>query len=200
MFHSKIKSTISCPHHFFFFLVLAISRIITSYIQVFINPGQLLVPSNLFFHLAALPHHSFFTTSSRLILGLPVGLFPVFGSSLILRSNGFWFLQVYLVHRSLLFPIGSTMFDFWYNDSNSSFFLTLRSLVTLCFTGPKTLLSIFLSKTRSLVSSGFRIGQVSAPHVTTGLIKVVYTCFFKSLDRVRDPNNFAGPEKRLFPD
>lgn len=89
----------------------------------------------------------------------------------------FWFLQACPAYCSLLFLIASMMFGFRYSDSNSLFFLILQSLVPLSF----TYLNIFLSKTRSLFLSVFRIAHISNPYVTIGLIKVLYNCVCKSL-------------------
>lgn len=54
----------------------------------------------------------------------------------------------------------------------------------------KIFLRFSLSKTTSLLSLILLFAQISVPYATIGLIKV-YSCVFKSLDRNRDPYNFA---------
>lgn len=170
-----------------------------SYILPFIPSSQSFVPFNLFILLVL--SHYFFSSSFSLILGFPMGSFPVGFFSSTMRINGLWFIYAWPPHFTLSFLVISAIFGRWYGDSNFLFILTFQSMITLSFSGSKIFLWIFLLNTRNLLSSVFRNVKVSTPPATIGPIKAVCNCFFffKPLDHSGILNSFASPWSHLIP-
>lgn len=130
----------------------------------------------------------------HLNLGLPNGLKSSGEPHSILCIRELFCSHAWSAQKNCLFLMSLSMFDLWYSYLISALCPIPHSPVFTSTQGPKINLRIFFSSTKRLFCCILCSIQVALPYITTGRIRVVYSCNFRLLDSIFDLNNLFNPK------
>lgn len=113
---------------------------------------------------------------------LDTGFVPFYGTPFVLLSVRFCYFKHDPHIAVFIFLLGTSSMLVFRNKIFSSVFFLIHSPLISSLTGPNIFRNIFLSNNTNFLTSNFLSGHISAPYRTTGRIKVMYNCFFNSLE------------------